>query len=219
MRRELLGTTLLLGCVLEGDGQVVADAREVGWFDALEVFGGFEVEAAVDPALAGAEVLAVEVEGESNLLDRLFTVIHGEGVLSIAVDPNLRTRATVPPRAVLTAPALRAVFATDRSRVTVSGAGGALAIAADRAAAVTASGLSAGEVTVTGRGSSAVVIAGAGPQLVVNVGDAASVDAGAFAADAVTVTVAGTASVVVCTTGQAPTIVGDAAQVTVACAP
>lgn len=218
MRSGILGLVALAGCVLKGDGEVVAVDREVGWFDAIEVFGGFAVEVQVDAGLAGAETLTLEVEGESNLLERLFTAIHGEGVLSIAVDPNLLTEVTVPPKASLAAPELRGVYATDRAQVTVAGGGGALAIEAAEEAAITVTGLVAATAEIQARGSSAVVLAGAGPKLVVDAGDGASVDAGAFAAAEVEVTVAGTATVIVCSTGPAPTIAGEASQVTVRCA-
>ena len=220
MRSGILGTAVglvLAGCALEGDGEVVEVEREVGRFDALEVFSGFVVDVRVEPELADAEALAVTVAGESNLLGRLFTVIHGEGVLSIAIDPNLLTAPTVMPRASLAAPALASVFVADRSQVTVEGAGGAVRFEAAEEAKITATGLVDAAAEVKARGASAVALAGAGTRLVVDAGDGASVDAGGFAAGAVEVTVAGTATVVVCTTGEAPVITGAAAQVTVAC--
>ena len=219
VRRVIPGLVVLLaGCPLEGDGALTERVDEVAWFDALEVFSDFEVEAAVDPALAGAKTLTVTVTGESNLLERLFAGVHGEGVLSIAVDPNLLSKTTIRPKASLTAPALRSVYAADRAKVTVSGASGSFAAETDELAEVTAQGLTTADAVVTARGSSAVVLAGAGPTLVIDASEAASVDAGAFVADAVTVTVAGTATVVVCTRGAMPTITGEAAQVSVRCA-
>lgn len=220
MRSGILGTAVglvLAGCALEGDGEVVEVEREVGRFDALEVFSGFVVDVRVEPELADAEALAVTVAGESNLLGRLFTVIHGEGVLSIAIDPNLLSAPTVMPRASLAAPALARLFVADRSQVTVEGAGGAVRFEAAEEAKITATGLVDAAAEVKARGASAVALAGAGTRLVVDAGDGASVDAGGFAAAAVEVTVAGTATVVVCTTGEAPVITGAAAQVTVAC--
>lgn len=217
MRSGILGLVVLAGCALEGDGAVVEVEREVGLFDAIEVFSGFVVEVRVEPELADAEALAVTVAGESNLLGRLFTVIHGEGVLSIAIDPNLLSAPTVMPRASLAVPALASVFVTDRSQVTVEGAGGAVRFEAAEAAKITATGLTGAAAEVRARGTSAVVLEGAGTRLVVDAGDGASVDAGGFAAETVEVTVAGTASVVVCSTGAAPVISGAAAQVTIGC--
>lgn len=214
--RTVLGLVALAGCVLKGDGEVAADDREVGWFDAIEVFDGFVVEATVRPELAAP---TLRVEGEANLQGRLFTEIHGEGVLSLAVDPNEMTEVTVPPRATIEAPALRGVFATDRAAVTLAGAGGELALEAAELATVAASGLVAATVEVTARGSSEVTLAGAGPRVRVDVAEGARVDASGFAADAAEVTVAGAdAEVVVCTTGAAPAITGEAARVTVRCA-
>lgn len=218
MRSGILGLVVLAGCALEGDGAVVSVDREVGWFDAIEVFSGFVVEATVEPGLAGAEALTVVVEGESNLLERFFTALHGEGVLSISIDPNLLSAATVLPRATVVAPAIRSVFAADRSQVTFVGGGGAVAIEAADEATITATGLVEAAAEVKARATGVVVLAGAGPTLVVDAVDGAKVDAGGFAAGEVAVTVAGAATVVVCTTGAPPTITGEAAQVTVACA-
>ena len=173
VRRVIPGLVVLLaGCPLEGDGALTERVDEVAWFDALEVFSDFEVEAAVDPALAGAKTLTVTVTGESNLLERLFAGVHGEGVLSIAVDPNLLSKTTIRPKASLTAPALRSVYAADRAKVTVSGASGSFAAETDELAEVTAQGLTTADAVVTARGSSAVVLAGAGPTLVIDASEA-----------------------------------------------
>ena len=46
-RTPIAALVVLTGCVLRGDGEVVEVERVVPWFDALEVFDGFEVVARV----------------------------------------------------------------------------------------------------------------------------------------------------------------------------
>lgn len=210
---------MLGSCTLEGDGTAVEVSREVPPFTALEVFDGFEVEVQVDEGLAATEAVALAVTAEANVIDRVFTEVHGEDVLSIAVNPNLRTELTQAPQVRMTVPGLEGVFASDRAIVRVAGAGGALAIEGESAAVIEMSALADVEAIVIARGTSAVSLAGTARRVTIAVREGATVDGSRLAAEAVEVRVEGpTATAAVCTTGAAPAITGEAAQVTVGCA-
>lgn len=219
MRTVLVALAFVTGCALKGDEVPAEAVREVPPFTVIEVFDEFEVEVTVRPELDPEAPVRLRVAGEANALHRLFTEVHGDGSLSIAVDPNVMTRLTRTPRVTLEVPALRGVFASDGAAVQVTGASGALAIEAEARGVVEAAGLVEVSAVVIARDAAEVRLAGAGPELVIHVADAASVDASALSAEAADVTVAGSkATATVCTTS-APTIDGEAAQVTRACSP
>ena len=218
VRRTIATLALLASCELKADGVPREVVREVPPFDAIEVFDDFEVAVTVRPELDPEADVTLRVTGEANAIGRLFTEVHGEGVLSIAVNPNLRTELTLKPTVTLEVPALRSVFATDRTVVRVAGASEALAIEAELESIVEATELVAVAADVVARDASYVALAGAGPEVRISVSDMANVDASALTAEAAHVTVEGeSATVKVCTEGMEPEIVGEAAQVTVAC--
>ncbi|HEY8378706.1 MAG TPA: DUF2807 domain-containing protein [Nannocystis sp.] len=217
MRRAIAGLWVLTSCALQGDGKAVEVSREVPQFSAIEVFDEFAVEVRVEPGIA-AETVTLRVKAEGNVMDRVFTEVHGEGVLSIAVNPNLLTELTLPPEVTMTVPALEGVFVSDRAKVRVEGAQGALTVESEAEGVIEAVALREAEVTVSARGRSQVMLAGTGPKVVITARENAHVDASRLAAEVVEVTVEGaTATVTVCSTGAAPQIAGDATRVTVAC--
>lgn len=221
MRKAIAAVVLLAGCPVEGDGKLVTDARTVASFAAIEVFGEFTVEVEVRPELGAPDTIALEVEGESNVMDRLFTVVHGDGVLSIAVDPNLQTEPTLAPTVRLAVPALRRVFAADRATVTITGEELDDTIAVTTVEGSEVSLTLADRITadITASGTSRVTLAGAGPLVIVDAADSAQVDASGFVAGSARVTVrAPTAAVTVCTAGEALQTAGEVGQVTVRCA-
>lgn len=219
MRTTILALLVLASCALKGDGDLVEVSREVPPFTSIEVFDDFEVDVRVKPEL-GAEGVTVRVTAEANLIDRVFTEVHGDGVLSIAVNPNLRTELTRTPAVTIAVPSLQGVFASDRAIVRVADARGALTIESEGSSVVEATGLTEVVAEVAARGTSDVALAGAGPRVTIEVSEGARVDASALAAEAALVTVAGvTASATVCTTGAAPEIAGEVERVTVECAP
>lgn len=218
VRRTIATLALLASCELKGDGVPAEVVREVPPLHAIEVFDDFEVEVKVRPELDPEADVTLRVTGEANALGRLFTEVHGDGLLSIAVNPNLRTELTSKPTVTLEVPALRSVFATDRAVVRVIGASEALAIEAELASVVEATGLTEVVADVVARDASSVTLAGAGPEVRIFASDMAHVDASALTAERAHVTVEGeSATVAVCTGAMAPVIVGEAAQVTVAC--
>ncbi|MCY1056322.1 DUF2807 domain-containing protein [Nannocystis sp. SCPEA4] len=218
MRRTIATLALLASCELKGDGVPAEVVREVPPFIALEVFDDFEVEVTVRPELDPEADVTLRVTGEANALDRLFTEVHGEGVLSIAVNPNLLQELKLKPTVTLEVPALRSVFATDRTMVRIIGASEALAIEAELKSTVEATGLIEIAADVVARDASHVELAGAGPEVRISVEDMADVNASRLVVDSAHVTVEGaSATVTVCTSAAAPEIVGEAAQVTVAC--
>lgn len=220
MRATIAAVVLLAGCRLEGDGERVTVAREVPAFTSIEVFGEFTVEIAVRPELGAPETIAVAVEGESNVMERLFTEVHGDKVLSIAVDPNLQTTLTLTPKVTVAVPALREVFAADRSTVTITGGRvDSITITATEASSVTMTEADGLTVDVAASGSSRVTLAGTGPLAVFDAADSAEIDASRFYSEMAQVTVAdATASVTVCTTGAAPRTAGVVEQIETRCA-
>jgi hypothetical protein len=221
VRVAIAAVVLLAGCLLEGDGERVTVARRVPAFDSIEVFGDFTVEIAVRPALGTLETVALEIEGESNVMERLFTEVHGDGVLSIAVDPNLRTELTLAPKVTFAVPALREVFAADRSAVTITGGrlDDAIAITATEASTVAMAMAYRLTVEVAASGTSRVTLAGTGPLVVFDAADSAEIDASGFYSEIARVTVAdATAAVTVCTTGAAPQTAGETEKIEVRCA-
>ncbi|MBZ5709725.1 GIN domain-containing protein [Nannocystis pusilla] len=218
MRRTIATLALLAGCELNGDGVPAEVVREVPPLHAIEVFDDFEVAVTVRPELDPEADVTLRVTGEANALDRLFTEVHGEGVLSIAVNPNLLTELKLKPTVTLEVPALRSVFASDRTVVRVIGASEALAIEAELKSTVEATELTAIAAEVVARDLGRVKLAGAGPEVRISVHDMAEVDASRLVAEAAHVNVEGaSATVTVCTSAAPPEIVGEAAQVTVAC--
>lgn len=221
MRVTIAALVLLAGCPLEGDGKLVTQSRTVATVDAIEVFADFEVEIAVRPELGAPDTIALQVEGESNLMDRLFTEIHSDGVLSIAIDPNLLSAPTLAPKVTLAMPALRQVFAADQAKVTITGGklDDTIAITAVEASAVSLAEAYRTTADVTASGTSKVTLAGTGPLVIVDASDSAQVDASGFVAEIARVTVAdATAAVTICTTGAAPQTAGESGQVTTRCA-
>lgn len=84
MRRSktLVGAVLILaltagGCAAMGSGDIVAEAREVGSFDRIEVSSGISVEITVDPA-APAGVTSIY---DDNLQDKIITEVNGDTLL------------------------------------------------------------------------------------------------------------------------------------------
>lgn len=217
-RLAVLLLLLLAGCVLHGDGARVEIERRVPRFHAIEAFGAFEVHVVVDPELGASKTLPLRVSGDRNALDRLFTEVHGEGVLSIAVDPNLRTELELVPVVTLEVPALTRVHAREAAQVSIVGARGELEIETWAESAVRATELSEISAVVRARAQSEVTLAGAGPSLVVEVGEVAVVQAERLAADAVQVRVSDEGAAAVCSVGEAPEISGAAGQVEVVCA-
>lgn len=218
MRTEIFALLLLASCELKGDGVPAEVVRAVPPFTAIEVFDAFEVEVKVRPELDPEADVTLRVAGEANALARLFTEVHGDGVLSIGVDPNLRTELTVTPRVTMEVPALHGVFASDHAVVRVTGASAALAIEAESASVVEATELTAIAAEVRARDACHVGLAGDGSEVVIAVEDGARVDASALTVAVAAVTVTGpTATATVCTSGAPPKIVGEAAQVTVDC--
>ena len=218
VRRTIATLALLAGCELKGDGTPAEAERTVPPLAQIEVFDDFEVTVTVRPELDPEADVTLRVTGDANALGRLFTEVHGDGVLSIAADPNLRQELALNPTVTLEVPALVGVFASDRAVVRVLGASGALAIEAELASLVEASELTEIAAAVVARDASRVTLAGAGPEVTITASDMAHVGASRLTAERASVTVDGeSASVTVCTSGAAPTIEGEAAQVTVAC--
>lgn len=218
MRRTIATLALLAGCELKGDGVPGETVRTVPPFSQIEVFDDFQVTVTVRSELDPEADVTLRVTGDANALSRLFTEVHGDGVLSIANNPNLLQALKVIPTVTLEVPALVGVFATDRAVVRVHGASEALAIEAELTSVVEASELTQVAAHVTARDASYVMLAGAGPELAVVVADMAHVEASRLTAERATVTIEeGAPSVTVCTGGAPPAIVGEAERVTVAC--
>lgn len=217
MRRVSTLLLALAGCTLDGNGARAEIEREVPWFDALEVFGDFEVEVQVRPELGELDTITVRVSGDANALGRLFTQVHGDGTLTIALDPSLRTDLSLVPTATLEVPALTSVFTSDQARVTLTGGAPELALKATESSTIAALDLAGCTATASATGSGLVTLAGAGPFADLGAADQATIDASAFHADAAAVAVTDDATVHVCSLA-APEISGPAAQVTAACA-
>ncbi|MCY1067021.1 DUF2807 domain-containing protein [Nannocystis sp. RBIL2] len=218
MRRTIATLALLAGCELKGDGVPQETVRTVPPFWQIEVFDDFEVTVTVRPELDPEADVTLRVTGDANALSRLFTEVHGDGLLSIAANPNLLQELKVIPTVTLEVPALSGVFATDRAVVRVHGASEALAIEAELTSVVEASELTQVVANVVARDASNVMLAGTGPELAVAAADMAYVEASRLTAERVIVTIdEGAPSVTVCTSGAPPEIVGEAERVTVAC--
>lgn len=217
MPRALLPILALAACTLHGDGERGEIEREVPWFDALEVFGDFEIDVQIRPELGDSDVIVVRLTGDANALDRLFTVVHGEGTLTIAVDPSLLTELTLTPTATLEVPALTSVFAADRARVRLTGSGDALSVEATEEAAISARDLAGCTVTAAASTRGNVTLAGDGPFADLDAEGQALIDASAFRAEASSVHVDGDATVKLCSL-TAPELSGPTGQITNACA-
>ncbi|MBA3549014.1 MAG: DUF2807 domain-containing protein [Nannocystis sp.] len=190
----------LLGCTLTGDGQPGTETRSLPAFDAVEVFDDFAVTLEVDGRLAARGPIAAEFGGDANALDRLFAEVHAVDTLSLGVDIHDLTRLSLVPTMSARVPALRRIFAEDRSTLQVSGARGTLAIELHREASSTVQGGGPLAVEVVADEDAGLVLTGEGPSLTIVVSGRATIDAGTFVAEAVRVQHHGSGEVVVCAT-------------------
>jgi hypothetical protein len=171
--------------------------RELPAFSVIEVFVGFVTTVLVDPALDAAEPVALSVSADGNAMERIFTEMHGEGTLSVAVDPNTLTRLSLTPEIEVTVPALRRAYAADTTVLEVQGAQGELSLAALGSATLDVAGTGV-TLTATAREDATLILAGDGPTLTLEVYDAATVDARGFRAAEVVVYARGEGEVHVC---------------------
>lgn len=186
MVRVFLFVCVAAGCTLRGDGQRLSETRVLDYFDAVEVFDNFVTDIVVDPGLLVGGELEVVVAGDANLLDHVFTGVHGPDTLSAGVDSNNLVAPKLAPELAVELPVLVTLYAEDDTTTTVSGAGGEVELSVHDAATVKISG--AGVLTISASG-------------------AASVEAQGFRASRVTVDVQGDATVVVCSEAE-PTVTG-----------
>lgn len=217
VRRVALLSSLALACTLRGDGGLLEEERTLAYFDVVEVFDEFAVTLRVDAGAVAGETQLVEVRGDTNAMDRLFTQVHAEATLSINVDPNHLTSLTTTPSLSARLPALTRVYATDASVVQISGAGEALALELHGDATLTLREADAVALDVIAADAAALTLAGAGPALTLAVSGAATVDARRFAAAAVIVDAQGDGEIVVCSTGAAQIAGPGAARVVRRC--
>lgn len=214
MRRLLPLVCLGLACTLRGDGEFVEEARELPVFTGIEVFDGFTATVTVDPAVDAATVV---VGGDGNALERLFTVMHAEATLSVAVDPNELSELSLTPTLTATVPALRSGFVEDSSSLEIRGPSGALGLVVREAGSVMVHAGAALSVSATVSDDGELTLAGSGPALELVVEGDATVEAGAFAAAAVTVRARGTGEIRVCATETIRIFGGGAGQVELGC--
>lgn len=203
MRPVVLLPGLVLACTLHGDGQSGEQSRELPFFDVVEVFDDFTVALAVDPGLPAGEKIRVEVRGDANALDRLFTQVHAEDTLAVNVDPNHLTQLSLVPELRARVPGLTRVYATDASVLEVSGAREALALELHGSAALTLRDAQALTLDVVAADAAALTLVGSGPALALATSGAATVDARGFAAETVTVDAQGSGEVRVCSASAA----------------
>lgn len=197
MRRFAVLACLGLACTLRGDGERVVEVRELPVFSVIEVFDGFVTTVFVDPALSAEEPLALSVSADGNAMRRVFTELHGEGTLSVAVDPNHLTRLSLTPEIEVTVPALRRAYVADTTVLEVIGARGELSLEALGSATLDVAGTGV-TLTATAREDATLILAGDGPALTLEVYDAATVDARGFHAAEVVVYARGVGEVRVC---------------------
>ncbi len=217
MRGVLLLAALGLACTLHGDGRPVTIKRKLPGFTTVEVFDNFTTQLTIDPALSEDAAIWVSLTGEANALRRLFTLVHGEGTLSVAVDPNKLTELNVTPELRARVPALQRAYAEDEAVLEISGAGGELSLAARESATVTLDAAAGLTLTASVLDEAHLIVVGEGPALTLNVEGGATVDAGSFSAAKVTVIARGDGEVRVCATA-AITIRGPGSpQVVLAC--
>ena len=217
MRSLLLLAAGFAACTLRGDGERVEQTRELPPFTAVEVFNNFAVTLTIDRFVPDDEPIDVTVSGDGNALARLFTLVHGEGALSVGVDPNTLTELTMTPELVASVPALRSAYAADAATLEIVEPEGELTLTALEHAAVT---LSDGEdlsLTATVQGAAELVIDGAGPLLELVVEDDATVDARWFLADKVVVRARGAGKIRVCATTEITILGPGAPQVALGC--
>jgi hypothetical protein len=170
------------------------------FFNAVEVFDGFAVEISVDAALTVGDAIHVDVSGDANALERLFTGVHAVDTLSVGVDPNHLTELSRTPTLAARIPELVKLLVADQASAAVTGATGEIAIEA-RGAGAAEVGATAASLTVTAIDEATVTLVGDGPSLKISVRGAASVAAQGFRADTVVVDAQGSGSVVVCSAG------------------
>lgn len=220
MRRVALFAALMApvpACTLHGDGLQVSVNRQLPGFAAVEVFDDFVARVTVDPALPVADEIAVTVLGEANVLRRLLTLVHGEGVLSVGVDPNQLTELTIPPEMHVQVPTLARGYATDTTTLEISGAHGELTLEAHESATVMLDAAHDLTLGVDATGEAQLTLVGDGPELTLTAADAASVDASGFAAARVAVIANGTGEIRVCATKRVTVRGPGWRQVTIAC--
>jgi hypothetical protein len=212
MRWSLSLACLALACTLRGDGEEGSATRELAVFTGIEVFDGFTATVTVDPATPVVDgKVEVRVTGDSNALERLFTVLHAVATLSAGVDPNHITELSLTPGLSTTVPALRSGYVADTSTLEVFGASGELTLSVHEAGSLMVHDGELLSVTATVVDDGLLTLAGSGPLLELVVEGAAAVEAGAFAAAKVVVHARGTGSVRVCAT-EAITILGAGAE-------
>jgi hypothetical protein len=197
MRRLAVLACLGLACTLRGDGERVVEVRELASFSVIELFDGFVTTVVVDPTLDAKDPVALSVSADGNAMRRIFTELHGEGTLSVAVDPNNLTRLSLTPEIEVTVPALRRAYAADTTVLEVLGAQGELSLEALGSATVDVAGAGV-MLTATAREDATLILTGDGPTLILEVYDAATVDARSFHAGEVVVYARGVGEVRVC---------------------
>lgn len=217
VRPPVLLALLVAACTLRGDGERVEQTRELPLFAAIEVFDDFVVTLEVDRFAAEDGPITVTVSGDGNALARLFTLVHGEATLSVAVDPNTLTDLRVTPQLDASVPALRDAHAADAATLEIVGPAGELTLTAIERAAVTVSEGDALTVRATVQDDAQLVVTGAGPLLELVVEDGATVDARGFIADKVVVRARGDGEVRVCATAEITIVGRGAAQVELGC--
>lgn len=201
VRRLVPLACLAVACTLRGDGVRADETRELPVFTTLEVFDGFAATITVDPSSPAQGPVAVTVSGDANALQRLFTVWHGEGALSVAIDPNRLTSLSLSPTLEATVPGLGRAYAADTTVLEILGAAGELSLEVREWATLAVTGASAASVTAEAHENATLILAGEGPTLTLTVEDAATVDARDFRAIRVTVEAHGTGQIEVCAVG------------------
>lgn len=217
VRAPALLAALLLACTLRGDGERVADTRELPPFAEIEVFDLFAVTVTVDPDLPADEPVEVTVTGDGNALGRLFTLVHGEQILSVGVDPNELTTLSMTPEVEASVPALTRAYAADATTLEVVAPRGELTVTVLESAELAVSDAEQLTLHATVQGDAALLVAGAGPLLELVVEDGATVDARRFYAEKVVVRARGDGEVAVCATAEFTVLGAGASRVTLAC--
>jgi hypothetical protein len=220
-----------------GSGDPATEGREVGAFDAVSIEDALVAEIMV----ASDRAHTLSIQGDDNLVSVVRARVE-EGRLILDLPPHTAIQPTLPLLVKVAAPHMRAVDASDASRVHVNQlvgnelavqsrdaskvevgaarAGSRLAVAASDASAIVVRSIEGtGSVAVEVDDGSDVLLQGAAATLEARVRDASTLDAAALSAGTVALRAGDAASASVCANDALDVDVADGSDATYYCEP